>query len=68
MTQFSALRQVFENFLVLQDHSINLFVALVWLLSKTSFVCSEALDYGTAFKALASFLKALWKFRASSPG
>jgi hypothetical protein len=49
MTQFSALRQVFENFLVLQDHSINLFAALVWLLSKTSFVCSEALDYGTDF-------------------
>jgi hypothetical protein len=49
MTQFSALRQVFENFLALQDHSINLFVALVRLLSKTSFVCSEALDYGTDF-------------------
>jgi hypothetical protein len=49
MTQFSALRQVFENFLVIQDHFINLFVALIRLLSKTSFVCSEALDYGTAF-------------------
>jgi hypothetical protein len=49
MTQFSALRQVFENFLVLQDHSINLFAALARLLSKTSFVCSEAFDYGTAF-------------------
>jgi hypothetical protein len=49
MTQFSALRQVVENFLAFQDHSINLFVALVRLLSKTSFVCSEALDYGTDF-------------------
>jgi hypothetical protein len=49
MTQFLSLRQVFENFLVLQDHFINLFAALVRLLSKTSFVCSEALYYGTAF-------------------
>jgi hypothetical protein len=29
MAQFSALRQVFENFLVIQGHSINLFAALV---------------------------------------
>jgi hypothetical protein len=49
MSQFSALRQVFENFLALQDHSINPFAAFVRLLSKTSFVCSEALDYGTPF-------------------
>jgi hypothetical protein len=49
MTQFLALRQVFENFLVHQDHFINLFTALAWPLSKTSLVCSEALDYGTAF-------------------
>jgi len=49
MTQFSVLRQVFENFLALQDHSINLFAALVRLLSKTSFVCSEAINYCTGF-------------------
>jgi hypothetical protein len=49
MTQFSALRQVFENFSVHQDHSINPSTTLAWLLSKTSLVSSEALDYGTAF-------------------
>jgi hypothetical protein len=49
MTQFLASRQVFENFLVPQDHSINFFTALTWPLSKTSLVCSEALDYGTDF-------------------
>jgi hypothetical protein len=59
MTQFSALRQVFENFLDHQDHFINLFAALVWPLSKTSLVCSEALDCGTVFWTLASFLKSL---------
>jgi hypothetical protein len=68
MTQFLTLRQVFENFLDHQDHFINHFVALVWLLSKTSLVCSEALDYGTSFWPLASFLKSLWKFLAPSPG
>jgi hypothetical protein len=49
MTQFLALRQVFENFSDHQDHFINSFAVLVWLLSKTSLVCSEALYYGTAF-------------------
>jgi hypothetical protein len=68
MTQFSALRQVFENFLDHQDHFINLFTELDGLLSKTSLVCSEALDYGTGFWALTNILKSLWKFRACSPG
>jgi hypothetical protein len=49
MTQFSALRQVFENFLDHQDHFINLFVVLVWPLWRASLVCSEALDYDTGF-------------------
>jgi hypothetical protein len=31
MTQFSALRQVFENFLDHQDLFINLLAALAWL-------------------------------------
>jgi hypothetical protein len=68
MTQFSALRQVFENFLDLQDLFINPFAALDCLLSKTSLVCSEALDYCTAFWTLASILKSLCNFHAIAPG
>jgi hypothetical protein len=35
MTQFLALRQVFENFLVQQDRFANVLTAFVCLLSKT---------------------------------
>jgi len=49
MTQFSALRQIFENFLGHQDLLINPFAAFDCLLSKTPLVRSEALDYHTAF-------------------
>jgi hypothetical protein len=68
MTQFSALRQVFENFLDHQDHSINPSTALAWPLAKTSLVCSEAFDYCTAFWTMASILKSLCNFRAAAPG
>jgi hypothetical protein len=56
MTQFLALRQVFEIFLDQQDHFANLLVALVCLLSKTSLARSEALDYCTDFSNSVSFL------------
>jgi len=68
MTQFSALRQVLENFLDHLDHFINPFAESDWLLSKTSLVSSEALDYGTAFQPLASILKSLCDFHVAAPG
>jgi hypothetical protein len=56
MTQFSSLRQVFENFLDHQEQFINYFAPVTLFFYKTSLVRSEALDYGTAFRCLTSFL------------
>jgi hypothetical protein len=49
MTQFSALRQIFENFLGHQDLPINPFAGFDCLLSKTSLLRNEALYCGTTF-------------------